>query len=210
MICLFVIVSVVSFLPIEHFNNENKLQLIQIFVTIIGGGWALKLYYNSNFKNNFDYLKLSVNTKKEERVITITTYLINDTPVDREVEASFLIVNKQGLNYVESINEYLNTNLKSTNELIYLKKNNSFYNEDIMFYQLPFYNRENIKVGNENLTFSVGFIENENNNENRIYEVRFFVFRSVLDSNPYHRSVQTIFSSKCNLESLYNNTFNNN
>jgi len=87
-----------------------------------------------------------------------------------------------------------------------LKDHKTLTKEDFAFIQLPYYYNENIKVDNEDLSYSIGTIlEKHPNRSQEIYEVRFFVYRDPKDTNPYHRIVQTTFSAEQSIRELFKN-----
>jgi hypothetical protein len=85
-----------------------------------------------------------------------------------------------------------------------LNSQKTLIKEDFAFIQLPYYYSENIKVGNKYLSYSLGTIHQRLlSNREKIYEVRFFVYRDTKDVNPLHRIVQTCFVSESKLNSLF-------
>lgn len=103
------------------------------------------------------------------------------------------------------MNKELRQEFESTTEFVNLKRTKSVIKPSFAFIHLPYYYSENIKVGNEDLSFSIGGFESSNSESRtkQIYEVRFFVYRNVDDINYYHRSVQTCFSTCINLNALF-------
>lgn len=147
---------------------------------------------------------------KDDNCITIKTEVKNETNIDREIYASFLVITKQGSKIVEEVNNNLNESFNYTNNFSNLKFSENVINEEFAFIQLPYYYSENVKVGNEDLSYSIGSIfEDTNSTNSLIYEVRFFVFRNPNDTNPYHRSVQTIFSTNIELDKLFKDYHHN-
>lgn len=193
------------FITFEALNNDNKLSLLQLICITIGGGWALRLYCLSIEKDKENYLKTYVSVRINENFLSIKTELINVTDIDRKIYAAFLIITKQGSKIIEEVNSNLNQSFKLTNDFSNLKFSENVLKEGFAFIQLPYYFSENIKVGNEHLSYSIGLVNKIRNNiDSQIFEVRFFVFRDPKDSNPYHRSVQTIFNTNLTLNKLFN------
>jgi hypothetical protein len=191
------------FITFEALNNDNKLSFLQLICIIIGGGWALRLYYLSIKKEKENYLKTYVSVMFNENFLTIKTELNNATDIDRKIYSSFLIITKQGSKIIKEVNSNLNENFLFTNNFSNLKFSENVLKEDFAFIQLPYYFSENVKVGNEDLSFSIGSVDKSRITiDSQIYEVRFFVFRDPKDPNPYHRSVQTVFSSNLTLNLL--------
>lgn len=196
--------SLPYYIPFDKLNNEHRLSALQLILTTIAGGWALWLYYFANIKDKGNYLKTYVFASNDEGFITIKTEVKNETNIDREIYASFLIITKQGSKIIDEVNNNLNKSFKYTNSFSNLKFSKNILNEEFAFIQLPYYNSENVKVGNEDLSYSIGSVfENKTLSGSKIYEVRFFVFRNPNDSNPYHRSVQTVFCSNIKLNELF-------
>lgn len=196
--------SIPYYFPFEKLNNEHKLSVFQLLFTIIAGSWALRLYYIANIKDKDNYLKNYVLVLKDDDCITIKTEVKNETNIDREIYASFLVITKQGSKIVEEVNNNLNQSFNYTNNFSNLKFSKNVINEEFAFIQLPYYYSENVKVGNEDLSYSIGLHANTNTSDSlQIYEVRFFVFRNPKDTNPYHRSVQTTFSLNSKLDLLF-------
>lgn len=196
--------SIPYYFPFEKLNNEHKLSVFQLLFTIVAGSWALRLYYVANIKDKDNYLKTFVSTYNDNGFISIKTEVKNETNIDREIYASFLIITKQGCKIVEEVNNNLNQSFNYTNNFSNLKLSENVIKEEFAFIQLPYYYGENVKVGNEDLSYSIGLHANTNTSDSlQIYEVRFFVFRNPKDTNPYHRSVQTTFSLNSKLELLF-------
>jgi len=130
---------------------------------------------------------------------------VNVTMSDGKIKTSFIIITVQGKNIIEEVNINLRQHIDSTNNFSILKNSATYISEDFAFIKLPYYYSENIKVGNEHLSFSIAGIENINLNnlKKNIYEVRFFVYRKYNLFNPYHRCVQTCFVSESKLYSLF-------
>ena len=199
------------FFPFEKLNNENKLSLLGLVLTVIGGSWALRIYYLSNKREKENYLKIYVSTIFDEDQLSIKTELKNLTDTDRKIHSSFLIITKQCSEIIDEVNCNLNQNFKNTNCFSNLQSVKNLLKQDFAFIQLPFYTNENVKVGNEDLSFSIASIfEKQSISISQIYEVRFFVFRNLNDTNPYHRCVQTVFISDVPLNILFKDFQHNN
>jgi hypothetical protein len=190
---------------LNTFSNGDVLTLIQISITVIGGTWALRLYYVANIKNKEDFLKMYVSATNDNNVVTIKTEVKNETKSNRKIKTAFLIITLQGKNIIDEVNNNLNQQVKKTNDFIVIKNSANYSSENFAFIKLPYYYSENLRVGNEHLSFSIAGTENMNlNNLNKkIYEVRFFVYRKYNLLNPYHRCVQTCFISESKLDSLF-------
>jgi len=202
--------SLPYYIPFDLLNNQDRLMVLQLLFIAVGGGWALCLYYIANIKDKGNYLKTYVSIGIDGDFISIKTEIKNETNIDREIYASFLIITKQGSNIVDEMNINLNQNLEFTNNFSNLKFTENKIDDDFAFIQLPYYYSENVKVGNEDLSFSVGSVfKSQNSEQSEVYEVRFFVFRNPKDNNPYHRSVQTVFSSDIKLNKLFKNCYPN-
>jgi hypothetical protein len=202
--------SLPFYIPFDLLTNEDRLMVMQLIFVLVGGGWALRLYYIANVQDKGNYLKTYVSIGIDGDFISIKTEVKNETSVDRKIYASFLIITKQGSDIVEEVNKNLNQSFKFTNNFSNLKFDKNKIDDDFAFIQLPYYYSENVKVGNEDLSFSLGSVfKNKINEQSQIYEVRFFVFRNPKDTNPYHRSVQTVFSSEIKLNKLFKNCCQN-
>ncbi len=187
---------------LNTFSNGDVLTLIQISITVIGGAWALRLYYVANIKNKEDFLKMYVSATNDNNVVTIKTEVKNETKSNRKIKTAFLIITLQGKNIIDEVNNNLNQQVKKTNDFIVLKNSANYSSENFTFIKLPYYYSENLRVGNEHLSFSIAGTENMNLNK-KIYEVRFFVYRKYNLLNPCHRCVQTCFISESKLDSLF-------
>ncbi len=203
--------SIPYYFPFEKLNNEHKLSVFQLLFTIIAGSWALRIYYLTNKREKENYLKIYVSTIFDENHLSIKTELKNLTDTDRKIHSSFLIITKQGSEIIDEVNCNLNQNFKNTNCFSNLQSVKNLLKQDFAFIQLPFYTNENVKVGNEDLSFSIASIfEKQNISISQIYEVRFFVFRNLNDTNAYHRCVQTVFISDVPLNILFKDFHHNN
>jgi hypothetical protein len=177
---------------------------IVILTILIGGGWALFIYTKNSNRERGNFLKIYVSTTLKDSFLSINTRVKNKTDDDKKIHAAFLIITKQSLDIVNEVNKHLNQSFKNTNSFLNLSSHKTLIKEDFAFIQLPYYYSENIKVGNEDLSYSLGTIQQRlPGNRKKIYEVRFFVYRDPKDVNPYHRIVQTCFISESKLDYLF-------
>lgn len=180
----------------EQFSNQDKLLLTQIIVTIIGGLWVIYLYVKSQKDKKNNFLKIYLDVIYKTGYTSIKTSVVNDTNDNKKIEAAFLFITKVNTDFLEEINRYLNSDFKDTNSLLDLKNRNPLLSENFGFIQLPFYTKENIRVGNEDLTYSIPLTNTNIESdliEQSAYDVRFFVFPPNTVFNSFHRCVQDIF-----------------
>ncbi len=85
--------------------------------------------------------------------------------------------------------------LQYTNDIVRLKNFSALYNQDleIAFIPLPFYYTENVRFGNEEVSYTFPFDPKEIKLNPGKYSVRFFVFRADCG---YHRTVQDVMIIK--------------
>ncbi|MEI7509408.1 MAG: hypothetical protein WCJ62_08075 [Flavobacterium sp.] len=197
--------SIPHFIPFEELDNDDKISIFNLLTILIGGGWALFIYTKNSNRESGNFLKIYISATLKDSFLSINTRVKNKTYEDKKIFAAFLIITKQSEDIVSEVNKYLNQSFIDTNSFLNLSTYKTLIKEDFAFIQLPYYYSENLRVGNEHLSFSIAGIENTNiNNLNKnIYEVRFFIYRKFNFLNPYHRCVQTCFVSDSKLNSLF-------
>lgn len=198
--------SIPHFIPFKELSNEDEISIFHLLAIIIGGGWALFIYTKNSKRERNNFLKIYVSTTLIGDFLSINTRVINKTDQDKKIYAAFLIITIQPKDIISEVNKHLSQSFKNTNSLSNLKDHNTLIKEDFAFIQLPYYYNENIKVDNEDLSYSLGTIlKKYPNSRQEVYEVRFFVYRNPKDRNPYHRIVQTTFSAEQSVRELFKN-----
>lgn len=162
----------------------------------MGGGWGLFSYLRIRKSELNNFLKIFVEVEEIGNEIYIKTKV--DNPINRYkyIKSAFLIINYANEQPNESFKQNISTflgvvNLKNTNELIAIANQKKRVCCKNAFIPLPYFYDENIRVGNEFLTYIYVLNRNECNLLlSGIYEVRFFVFSK---EGHLHRSVQSAF-----------------
>lgn len=155
---------------------------------IIALGWNV-------FREFKSYLILNLEISSQDEVYLLKTGVENNSYFTKRIENSFLIIAPENEDIVSVGNKIFNgiyqTEITSTNELIYLTYNDKFsISKEILFIPMNFYFLENIGVGNEKLNYTSFINSNELKKGN--YSVRFFVF----DKRRLHRSTQDLLVIK--------------
>lgn len=176
-------------------SNEVKIATIQLLVTFLASLVALWSYIRFKNKENTlnekehdDFVKIYVKSIINKRVIKIKTKIENHVNTNKRIKFAFLIISKKEIDFIETIENFINKKIPYTNNLEELIDYNEFALDNLAFIPMSYYYKENIGVGNEDLTFS--HLLNTHKLTTGIYEVRFFVYS--LEGH-YHRSVQDVF-----------------
>ena len=190
------------------FTIENKLNFITIFFSLIAAIWIGINYYLSRYKEKDNYLKISVDIEFILDQLFIKTSVSNEQYFKKDIDFAFLEIVQFNQKSTDLINKSFNKKFICTNDYIELKNSlNStkpLYLEENnilgLLYPLYYYTSENVRVGNEVLTYSIPvekLFENiKINNLDEFYEVKFYVYRQKNKINSYHRVVQTVFRHK--------------
>jgi tRNA(Leu) C34 or U34 (ribose-2'-O)-methylase TrmL len=158
--------------------------------------FATNKYFEDIEKKNKDYLDLLIKTEKENDYYSIKTQVLNKSGEDKGIEYSFLLITKQDENINDKIAKIISEkkwsiNITSANDLINFKGNIEaplFWNNVLAIIPLKFYYEENLRIGNENPSYSYSFDNNIVKLQKGIYSVRFFVFpEQDTSSHRYHR-----------------------
>jgi len=185
-------------------SNEEKLQIISIFIVITGGIWAYISYFSIKRRDQNDFVKIRLNITIENEDVYLHTFVENPVNKKKKIRFAMLMINKtedefKNSNELKRICEILNqSEIKKTNDLIKLENCNQTISEKDAFIPLGYYYDENVNVGNEELAYTFILTKEIRRllNKEGYYEVRFFVFSS---EGHLHRSVQNAFSLKqCN------------
>lgn len=150
---------------------------------------ALIIYHRSTKDEEANFLTLSLVTEQKNNVVKICTGVNNSTKFDREVYFAFIMITQSG-DFLKNANEKLRTSFECTNNLSNLRYFNKITQDDFAFIPLPYYFSENVRVGNESLSYDKLIKVDEGNKE---FEVRFFVYRNSKDVNNLHRCVCSSF-----------------
>lgn len=165
----------------DKFNTMDKLQTIQILVTLFGFLFAVwRLYLlKENEQNNF--VKIYIETQEVNYGFKIKTKVENPVNKKKFIKTAFLIISKPEENFLELLSLEVNFTFSKTNELIIMNSRNDIFNENLIFINLKYYCYENVRVGNEILAYTCTLTNRLLSDKNFIaglYDVRFFVFSS--------------------------------
>jgi len=173
-------------------SNEDKISLLTLISVVVGGSWALYQYRRNMQKAKNDFVKISVVAEHVNGAIHILTKIDNPVNENKHIKAAFLILSRTDDNFVQKCNDFMNyTDLKETNDLIVLADREKIFGCHFGFIPLTYYSSENVRVGNEELSYTYILA---NHDRAKIcsgeYSVRFFVFSQ---NGHYHRCVQAAF-----------------
>jgi hypothetical protein len=179
---------------------SDIISIYSFTLALIASITAFVLYnYNSRDEES-NYLELTLTSTIEDGNIKLRTEVFNPTKFDREIYFAFLLVTKTCIEedgFIRTVNENFNTDFRITNSFNKLKYQKQIVRQNFGFYPLGYYYNENIRVGNEKLSFEKYLFLDNNSNENiSEYEVRFFIYRNKNEVNNYHRSVCSSFVGK--------------
>jgi hypothetical protein len=154
--------------------------------------FSFNKYYNEINKRNRDYLDLSINNQKDKEFYSIKTKVINASGEPKEIYFSFILILKQDESIIEKISSMTNSlgldiKIECTNDFYKFKgliDRPIFFENSLAFIPLYFYYDENVRIGNENPSFTYTFDNNKEQLIKGIYTSRFFIF----PKNGYHRS----------------------
>ncbi len=199
---------------INGFNVDSSalnIELLHLISIVVIGFVGVYVYVNKNTEEELNHLELNLNIIHESAYLKIRTEAYNPTIYDRQIKFSFIVINRFGESYLDKLNEEVELNIESPNDLIKLVKSNQILKRDFAFIPLPYYNEENFQVGNEKLIYEVPiFYDNNRIDDPTFYEVRFFIFRKSDDPNPLHRIVSCSFgiNGNLNLNHLHGQLYN--
>lgn len=139
------------------------------------------------------YLKIKVLVKNNTSNFCIGTEIENTSRMcKKKITNAFIIISEENLNIIEAgirIARQLNLNkdIRTTNDFENLKADQPIYiNQEIAFIPLDFYFSENIRFGDEKLTYSCSIDKTQLKSRN--YSVRFYIY----GENRLHRSTQDL------------------
>lgn len=185
-----ILLTLIPVLSIMNFSlsSFDRVEFYTLVWQIVVGTSALILFGIKILKQKSDYLKLKVEIIERENYHVIRTEASNEINDNKRIYSAFLIVTPVNVDFIASINEKFQTNYNFSNSLSGLKFQNDRIEKDFALIHLPYYSEENLRVGNENLSFEIPY-KSINRGHYRFYNIRFFVFRTKNDVNPYHRVV---------------------
>lgn len=178
-------------------SNQDRLDVFSLLFALVGGLWVFLSYLKLKKKEQNDFVKISLTATKIKQNVYLKTKIDNPVNVKKKIKFAFLVLSKtengfENSGFIKKINTLYNRkDIYLTNDLIKLFDSEKKISNDIGLIPLPYYYKENYRVGNEEL--SCTFIltkEDRNKMENGFYEVRFFVFSN---EEHLHRSVQDAF-----------------
>lgn len=166
-------------------------------IKLIGGlagllslGWKIIEEFNT-------YLKIKVEASNDNDSYSIYTEIENvNKIIDKKISNAFIIVSPENLKLFSAgqlIANQLKIGLKvySTTQFEYIKSNGPVYiDKQVAFIPLSFYYDENIRIGDEKLTYRCTLDNNQLDKGN--YSVRFFIY----GENRLHRATQDLISIK--------------
>lgn len=174
-------------------DNEEKISILTMLLAIIGGFGALFQYWrNSNIERNH-FVKISVSISEEPpNHLKVRTTLHNPVNTYKEIKTAFLIITRKSDDLLKTCQVNMKqSKLNKTNQLVALAGREEVFTSHFAFIPLPYYYSENVRVGNEELSYSYIFTpEVQRQLCPGFYEIRFFVFSQ---QGHYHRSVQDAF-----------------
>lgn len=195
-----IIIGLLIFLTCWSIDTKTLIiQFAGIVVTGIGfviAIYQLKLstnqYLDDIKKKNKDYLDLMIETKYDNQYFSLKTQVINKSGDNKEIDFSFILITKQQddiIEKIQSIKNYLKLDFSMpySNDFNKLKNYITkpiFIENTIGIIPLEFYYSENIRIGNENPSYTFSFNRSELDLTNGIYSARFFIY----PKNGYHRS----------------------
>jgi hypothetical protein len=128
------------------------------------------------------YLRICVNSSNNSVITSIT----NRSIFKREISNSFIIISKSDNDFLDELKKlFPQKEINYTNDLKDIKEKSN--NEKIYFIPVDFYYSENVRIADEDLSYSVDL--EPLNIPDGSYEVRFFVFPK---AKRLHRSSQCI------------------
>jgi len=142
------------------------------------------------------YLHISLKVDVSNNSITALTTVENKSYRSKELSYAFLLVAPDIESPIKTANAILkkignDSVLTKTNEFIIFKELNIFqplYDDNIALIPLNFYYFENVKIGDETLTYRA-ILDRTHLQSGVPYSVRFYIFAK----NRLHRSVQDCF-----------------
>lgn len=189
-------------------SNENRLEIFSLFFALVGGLWVFLNYFNLMRKGQNDFVKISINATKIKQNVYLRTKVDNPVTVKKKIKFAFLVLSKtnrgfESTSFLDKINKLYNRmDIVSTNDLIKLDESSKKISNDIGLIPLPYYYKENVSVGNEELSYTYILTkEDRDKMERGYYEARFFVFS---EEKHLHRSVQDSFYLLSSLKSVEN------
>jgi hypothetical protein len=176
-------------------ETEHLFEVIKILFAILGGSWILYEFYSRRIKIKNDGLKLSASIDTIENKLFIKTTIENDVYEEKDIKMAFLIIKpKDERDYLGIFSKEYNKKIESTNDLVKLDFiNESSYAQGVFFIPLRFYYKENIRIGNEKLSYSLYLGSSIPTESSTVYEAYFYVYRQPNCFNGYHRVVQCSF-----------------
>jgi len=180
------------------------------FLKAIGGLMvaitSMVLFYLSQSKKNNDFLTLNLAVSSGGKYSHITTTVTNPVNSYKYIKFACLVVSKatsldKEINtdackeevdyykFMEMLGKISRVQIDSTNDIKKLHRQKAFTSElkDFAFIPLPFFYEENIRFGNEVVSFTYPI--EKNTLSSGVYDVRLFVFRK---DERLHRTTQTI------------------
>jgi hypothetical protein len=172
------------------------MSLIVESIKFVGGLAGLASLIWSLFEALKAYLKIKVETKVENGAYSIFTEIENVTKwKDKRIDNAFLIIAPENQNILETgrrIARHFNipeNRIRETGAFgKFSSKEPLYLDQMVAFISLRFYYSENIRIGDEKLTYRCSI--NPLNLEVGAYSVRYFIY----GKGRYHRSTQDLLT----------------
>jgi len=189
-----------SYIESVFIENSLRIEFLGVIGSFIVAISSIALFYVNIRKRNNDFvtLKLEVSDKITCKVITSTI----ENPVNsyKYIKFACLVISpvviledgkkaKDEKNnaikgesnndyyFLQKLNEFTNSEISCTNDIVKLKEHKAFISDEntFAFVPLTFFYTENIRFGNETVSYSYPLMNNSL--EEGVYDVRLFVFR---------------------------------
>lgn len=148
--------------------------------SVIGAIVALILALIKVYEWSHLYLTCSLSISRSDGCVIAETAVENTSIVRRKIDWAFLVISSQQgrENFLTRLNVATGENLRSTPDLIRLKRNENIEGDGVVLAPLPFFYLEQVGVRDERITFSkvLSAVGDEFNLGQGLYDVRFFVF----------------------------------
>ncbi len=147
------------------------------------------------FEELAGYLKIKVQVNSKDNIYSVLTEIENSSKwSSKKIDNAFLIISPETSNLIETcvcIARQLNldVNIEDTKDFeILISEQAVYFDEQFAFIPLDFYYSENIRIGDEKLTYCCSVDRTQL--QVGSYSVRFYIY----GGNRYHRSTQDLLT----------------